>query len=94
MASKQSAIRIPKPIVVKPLTADLLRRIRHRAMSFKVLVVSEADEQHILLLFEDLGSAYHIKTTEELDRIIEGLQNLRDQVHMGSLRDQVAQRGN
>jgi hypothetical protein len=88
--ANRGGVQLAKPIVIKPLTADLLQRIRHRAMSFKILVVTEADETHVLLTFEDLGSAYHVKTIEELDRIIDGLQNIRDQVRMGSLRERVA----
>ena len=74
-----AAIRFPKTVLHKPLSPDTLRRIRNRALSLKVLVVSEHSEQHVLLLFDDLGDAYHIRTAEELDRIIDALHTVRDQ---------------
>jgi len=72
-------VRFAKPIIVKPLGQDVLSRIKHRAMIFKLLVAKEHEEQHVILLFEDLSAAYHIRTMGELDRIIDGLQNIREQ---------------
>jgi DNA-binding NarL/FixJ family response regulator len=74
-----ATIRLPKTVLHKPLNPDTLRRIRNRALSLKVLVVSEHSEQHVLLLFDDIGAAYHIRTGEELDRIIDALHTIRDQ---------------
>ena len=76
-------LRTPKSVVMKPLTEEVVNRIKHRAMVFKVLVAHVQNEQHVILLFEDLGAAYHIRTGEELDRIIDGLQNVRDQMFGG-----------
>jgi hypothetical protein len=50
------------------------------------MVVTENQEQHILLLFNDIGAAYHIRSEQELDKIIDTLQNLRDTVKMKKLR--------
>lgn len=76
------AVRVPKPLITKPLPAELMSSIRTRALSFKVCVAQVGSEQHVLLLFPDVSAAYHIRTVGELDKIIEGLLTIRDQVEM------------
>jgi hypothetical protein len=75
-----TTIRVPKPVLITPLAAEIIERIKHRAMIFKILVTSIEGEKRVILSFEDLGAAYHIRTVDELDRVIDGLQTIRDQV--------------
>lgn len=73
-------LKFPEPVLWRPVNASVLRRTRNRSLDFKILVVTENQEQHILLLFNDLGAAYHIRSLPELDKIIDTLGNLRDTV--------------
>ena len=79
-------IRFPQPVLWTPADASVLRRTRNRSLDFRILVVSENQEQHILLLFNDIGAAYHIRSEQELDKIIDTLQDLRDTVAMKKLK--------
>ena len=79
-------IRFPQPVLWKPADASVLRRTRNRSLDFRILVVTENQEQHILLLFNDIGAAYHIRSEKELDKIIDTLQDLRDTVAMKKLK--------
>ena len=73
-------IRFPKPIIVRPLTSEVLGRIRLISQSFKILASTEANQQHVILLFDDIGAGYRIKSRDELDAIINGLVDLQAQV--------------
>lgn len=64
---------------------EVYQRLRHRAMSFKVCTHREFGEQHVLLLFEDLATAYHVRSVEELDRIIDALINIREDALSGRI---------
>ena len=79
-------LRFPEPVLWRPLDASVLRRTRNRSLDFRIMVVTENQEQHILLLFNDIGAAYHIRSEQELDKIIDTLQNLRDTVRMKKLK--------
>ena len=57
----------------------MLKRIRNRSKTFKILVVTEYGKKHVMLMFEDLAAGYHIETVEELDKIIDALQTIRNQ---------------
>lgn len=73
-------VRFPKPIIVRPLTSDVLSRIKQISTSFKILASTEAHEQNVILLFDDIGAGYRIKSKDELDAIINGLLDLQAQV--------------
>ena len=79
-------LRFPQPVLWKPLDASVLRHTRNRSLDFRIMVVTENQEQHILLLFNDIGAAYHIRSEQELDKIIDTLHNLRDTVRMKKLK--------
>jgi len=79
-------LRFPQPVLWKPADASVLRRTRNRSLDFRIMVVSENQEQHILLLFNDISAAYHIRSEQELDKIIDTLQDLRDTVAMKKLK--------
>jgi len=78
-----SIVRFARPVIKRQVPPDIRQRIRHRSLDFKVCVLSEWGESHIVLLFEDLASAYHIRSTEELDRIIDALLTIREDVKTG-----------
>jgi len=73
-------VRFPKPVIVRPLTSEVLSRIRHISTSFKILAATEANEQHVILLFDDIGAGYRVKSRDELDAIINGLVDIQAQV--------------
>lgn len=73
-------VRFPKPIIIRPLTSEVLGRIRLISNSLKILASTEANEQNVILLFDDIGAGYRIKSMDELDAIINGLLDLQAQV--------------
>ena len=79
-----SIVRFARPVIKRNLPIDIRQRIRHRSLDLKVCVLKEFGESHIVLLFEDLASAYHIRSVEELDRIIDALLTIREDVKSGS----------
>ena len=74
-----ATIRFPQPVIAKPLPQETVDGIRQRAMEMKVAVAHVGTEQRILLLFPDIGAAYHIRTIGELDKIIDTLMTFREQ---------------
>ena len=79
-----SIVRFARPVIKREMPPDIRQRIRHRSMDLKVAVLNEFGESHIVLLFEDLASAYHIRSVAELDRIIDALLTIREDVKSGS----------
>tara|TARA_Y100000310_G_scaffold73198_1_gene69377 strand:+ start:372 stop:635 length:264 start_codon:yes stop_codon:yes gene_type:complete len=78
-----SIVRFARPVITREVPPDIQQRIRHRARDLKVCVLTEYGESHIVLLFEDLASAYHIRSVAELDRIIDALLTIREDVKSG-----------
>jgi hypothetical protein len=78
-----SIVRFARPVIKREMPPDIRQRIRHRALDFKVCVLSEFGESHVVLLFEDLASAYHIRSVAELDRIIDALLTIREEAKTG-----------
>ena len=79
-----SIVRFARPVIKREVPPDIRQRIRHRALDFKVCVLTEFGESHVVLLFEDLASAYHIRSVEELDRIIDALLTIKEDVKTGT----------
>ena len=79
-----SIVRFARPVIKREMPPDVRKRIRHRSLALKVAVLTEFGESHVVLLFEDLASAYHIRSVAELDRIIDALLTIREDVKSGS----------
>ena len=79
-----SIVRFARPVIKRAMPPDVRQRIRQRSLDLKVAVLTEFGESHVVLLFEDLASAYHIRSVAELDRIIDALLTIREDVKSGS----------
>ena len=78
-----SIVRFARPVIKRDMPPDIRQRIRHRSLDFKVCVLSEFGESHVVLLFEDLASAYHVRSVAELDKIIDALLTIKEEAKSG-----------